>query len=433
MRKSKVTPEMFFDLLLYCSAQSNNISLERCISVLSDNHGITISKQSLDERFSERAIGFVKEVLRQALEVELRYFYSSAVFTRFNYVRIKDSTRFNLDNRLEKQFKGSGGNGTRKACVCIQYEYDIKSGKILDFSISPGIVNDATNAKDTQCNINNQDLVIRDLGYYNLGVLLSFEKKGAYFLSRLNMSTSIYYAKNGSQISFKELYDEMKCKKVTSMGIDALVSKGQQKRLRLVVALVPESEYQKRLRQVNKTNREEGYSTSDDYKARARFNIFITNITEDVISDEEILLLYRLRWQIELIFKIWKSVCAIDKVWPMKYERFICVLMSKFILIVIKMKLFWNINNYQFASKKKTLSIHKCFKTFQETYQILRAILRTEKQTSEANILKYFKIFSKNHWKEKRINRKNYDEIMDLFICSSTNYAYLSKEKEKAA
>lgn len=403
------------------------------MTMLSDLYGITISKQSLDERFSERAVNFVKEILKQALEVELEYFCNPSLFPQFNFIRIKDSTRFNVDDRLVKQFKGSGGNGTRKSCVCIQYEYDIKSGKILDMTITPGVVNDATNAKETHCCINTGDLVIRDLGYYNLEVLSSFDKKGAYFISRLNMTTSIYQIIDKTPISFEKLYIEMKQKQVVSMDMDVLVSKGQKKKLRLILIIMPDEEYEKRLRKVNKNNKENGYSTSDDYKARARFNIFITNITMDMMPKEEILLLYRLRWQIELTFKTWKSICAIDQLQPMKYERFICMLMSKLILIILRLKLFWNMSNYYYRNNRKILSLHKCFKTFQETFYMLRAILKTKREKSEENILNYVKMFSKNHWKEKRKKKTNYEEIIELFICNSNNYEYIQQEKERAA
>lgn len=432
-RKSDFTPETFFDLLLYCASYSSSVSLEQCVTVLSDSYGIDISKQGLNERYNREAVKYVKEVLKQAMEIELGYIFCNQILSQYNYVRIKDSTRFNVDDRLVEHFKGSGGKGAKISCVCIQYEYDIKSGKILDLAITAGIVNDATDAKETQCNINNKDLVIRDLGYYNLGILSSFHDKGAFFISRLNLSTSIFNIDTGDQISFKELYKEMSEKKIDSLETIVLVSKGAKMKLRLIVTLIPEKEYQKRIRKANKSNKEDGYNTSDDYKARARFNMFITNIQNDVLPKDEILELYKLRWQIELVFKTWKSICAIDKIQAMKYERFVSILMAKLILIVMKLKIYWNIKNYYYNQKGKILSTYKCFKTFEGTYQLLREIIKANKQKSEENIEKYIKMFSKNHWKEKRKNKVGYEEIVSLFICNSSNYNYIEPTKKGAA
>lgn len=424
---------MFFDLLLYCASFSDPVSLENAVTILSDCYGIEISKQALDDRFHDRAVKFVQEILKQVLELELGYLYTNNLLPQFNYVRIKDSTKFNVDSRLEKQFQGSGGNGTRKACVCIQYEYDIKSGKILDLSITSGVINDASNAKMTMHNISARDLVIRDLGYYNLNVLLSFDKNNAFFISRLNMCTILYNVDTGDLISFGKLYKEMLQKKLGSIEFMALVSQGKKAKLRVILSIMPEEEYQKRLRNTNKKNKEKGHTTSDNYKERARFNIFITNVPEDMLTEDEILSLYKLRWQIELTFKIWKSICAINKLQGMKYERYVCLLMAKLILIVIRLQLYWNIYAHFYNSCKKMLSPYKCFKTFQSNFQKLWAIIKSEKKVSEKNIRTFIKMFSKNHWKKKRKKRANYIEIIELFVCKTDIYDYICGAKEKVA
>ncbi|APM38848.1 transposase [Clostridium kluyveri] len=45
--------------------------------------------------------------------------------------------------------------------------------------------------------------------------------------------------------------------------------------------------------------------------------------------------IYSLRWQVELIFKIWKSIFHISNVKPVKIERFKCQLYGKLILLVL--------------------------------------------------------------------------------------------------
>ena len=69
---------------------------------------------------------------------------------------------FLFPDKLREHFKGSGGSqGTSKASVSIQYEYDARRGKILDLNVTAGTRNDATDARETKLKINKGDLVIR--------------------------------------------------------------------------------------------------------------------------------------------------------------------------------------------------------------------------------------------------------------------------------
>ena len=72
--------------------------------------------------------------------------------------------------------------------------------------------------------------------------------------------------------------------------------------MRLIIELVPEEVVATRLRRVDKYNKKKGRQTGEECKKRARFNLFITNITEEMIDVEAIVKIYRIRWQIELIF-----------------------------------------------------------------------------------------------------------------------------------
>ena len=65
------------------------------------------------------------------------------------------------------------------------------------------------------------------------------------------------------------------------------------------------------MRKTLKIHKKKGYQTSEEYKFMSRFNLFITNVPKETLPDEVVSVLYRMRWQIELIFKIWKSIFGI--------------------------------------------------------------------------------------------------------------------------
>ena len=394
-------------------------------------HGFKITKQSIDGRFTEGAVAFVKELLKELLERQLSKVFCAGFLSQFNKVRIKDSTRFTVADKLRGHFKGSGGGkGTSNACVCIQYEYDARSGKILDLNVTSGTRNDATDASETKAEIDEGDLVLRDLGYFNLSVLTGFAVQGASFISRLNTSILVFEPDTKEQIGFKELYDQMGGQQQTRCDKLVLVGKGKMEQLRLIVEIVPEQVYQERIRKVNKYNKEKGWTTSEEYKARCRFNMFITNVPEEELSIEEAMLIYRLRWQVELMFKNWKSVCKIDKIQPMKYERFACLLFAKLILIMLNIQIICNMQVYYFKKRRLILSENKCFKTLRESFDILRRIWKEKRTGSERKLKNLVVQFSSNHWKEKRKNKVNFIELVELFNYNSIYYEYIRDIKK---
>ena len=203
--------------MLYCASHSQLCSLSQASSSASDVCGLKIAKQSIDGRFTGEAVAFVLDVLKEVLERQLSNVFCAEFLPQFNQVCIKDSTKFNVDNRLSGHYKGTGARpGTTKACVCIQYEYDLRSGKILDLNVTEGVRNDAIDAAQTKEKINKTDLILRDLGYYNLSILTGFAKAGAFFISRLNTSTLIYDLGQTDNLKFKELYAHMRKHKLTS-------------------------------------------------------------------------------------------------------------------------------------------------------------------------------------------------------------------------
>jgi hypothetical protein len=96
------------------------------ISLLKLEFGIRIEKQSLNERFNEKSVTFVKTVLSEVLMEEFSKLYSGELLPCFSKIRIKDPTKFMVPSSLKGEYKNGGGNtdSRSEAGISIQYEYD---------------------------------------------------------------------------------------------------------------------------------------------------------------------------------------------------------------------------------------------------------------------------------------------------------------------
>jgi IS4 transposase len=68
-----------------------------------------------------------------------------------------------------------------------------------------------------------------------------------------------------------------------------------------------------RRRKANRLAKSHRYTSSKRNKKLLNLSIFITNVPESKISAEQVLTIYRVRWQIKLLFKLYKSHIRLDK------------------------------------------------------------------------------------------------------------------------
>ena len=308
---------------------------------LYDHYDLEVKKQSIDGRFNEKAVAFMKAVLTRFLEYQFKTIDSEDNLTCFNRVRIKDSTRFALPPAFAQVYTGYGGaTANSESMISIQYEYDLLSSNTLDLRLTSGTQNDQLDAKENTHHIAKNDLFIRDLGYSTLNYLSQIAANEAYFVNRLNPQTTVYHAdKPEVKIDFDKCLKKMKKHNLHNLEYKVVMGKKAQLPCRLVIYPVDNDTYQKRIRKTTKQAKSYGHQVSDDYKLKAQLTLYITNVEKEKIHGGSIKKVYSLRWQIELIFKIWKSQAKIDKVKKMKIHRFECQLISRLVWLMIHWKI----------------------------------------------------------------------------------------------
>jgi hypothetical protein len=452
-RERTIDVHAFFDMLLYCANRQSESSLAFISTRFQQCYGIEVSKQAIDKRFNENCVKFVKRVFGEVIHdryKECLCAYGDDIFLPYHRVRVKDSTKFQLPAAMQKDFPGIGGCAS-KAGVSIQFEYDVKNGDILFIEIGKGSANDREDATKTCRQVEAGDLILRDLGYSSCDVFSTFTEQGAYFLSRLDSQTLVFQEENQQRLSFKRLYRQMQKKRIQEKELNVLVRSDKQLKARLLVKIVPEEVYEKRIRERERQNKSKACkkrrkpdsdspqesNINDETKARYRFTLLITNIESETLPLSKAFPLYRVRWQIELVFKSWKSSFHVDKIQRMKKERFLSLLMAKLILATICLQVFFRVQaaltkygerkKESKAGKKKKkgkkltyiiLSRVKVFKTLHSLFDDFFRMLAGKRGVGilAASIQQ---LLWRNHELERRKNKLSLPDILELFICET--------------
>lgn len=406
---------MFFDSLLYDAIDKDTKSYNQMAVEMKSTHRVDISCQGIDQRFNQWSRKYLQELMIEQLSSQVTQSIEAGWSQHFNRVIIKDSTKFDLPENLKEVLPGFGGSASQ-AGVCIQYEFDVKSGEVNDLSIHPAKRPDSKDVMQSIDLVQAGDLTIRDLGYFLLDYFKNIEKNEAFFLSRLNTKILVYLEKEGKmeELDFAKLYQEMTIGKIPRHDMKVYIGEKEKFPVRLIAELMPDEVVANRMQKVNKYNKKKGWQTSEDYKERAKFNLFITNIKDEMLDGESIAKIYKIRWQVELIFKVWKSVFGMDNLRRMKYDRLMCLLCTRLLLIMINWEMFMIERAYLYNQTGKLLSIRKCFQTLKDNSSKLRNVLTSSCKGLE----KWFKwveeTLSSKHWIEKKKNKLGFEEIMGL-------------------
>jgi hypothetical protein len=413
-----LTPRILFDSFLSDAISESTKSYNQMAIDIDSNHDVDITKQGIDKRITYKTVNFIQELVKRQLSNQVIQKLKILNLEQFNRVKVKDSTKFDVSKNLADKLPGSGGSAS-DAAVCVQYEFDVKSGQVDDLNITPSIASDSKDYLSNIENVEKDDLLIRDLGYFSLAYFKKVQEKKAFFLSKLHTKINVYERneEKSKKIDFGLLYRDMMEKKINRIEKQVFIGNIEKFPVRFIITLIPDEVYNQRMKKINRDSHKRGYQTTQEYKDRSRFNLFITNIPAEKINLDSIITLYRIRWQIELNFKIWKSVFGLAKIHQMKYERLMCVLYVRLLVIIINLGIYNLHRAILFNKTGKLLSINKCLKTLKDNAFKLRFLLTGSSKYTIKWVGWTKKIFESKHWLEKRKGRIGMLEILSINVC----------------
>ena len=352
-RNRKLSPRYFLEMLLCKCFSADQESLLGHALDLKLNRDVDIKKQSIHSKFTDKAVNFLKVLV--SIQLSRKLSVPSKILDMFSSVLIHDSTRFGLPESFTEHYAGYGGRGA-PAGAKIQFAYDLKTHQVCHAILGASRVNDLTDCKSNEW-ITKGALVLRDLGYYSHEGLKEIIDKEAFFISKVKPKTALFDL-CGQRLDLPKLIASMKKSGLLTLERDLLVGLEGRFKARVVFALMPDEIKNKRLKAVTYKAQNRNSTVQKEYKVWAGINVFITNVSKECLTAEKIMQIYRLRWQVELVFKTWKSHYRIDCYKTMRKERMECYLFATLLLILLQWKIFSWLNRHS-LQKGIPLSLHK--------------------------------------------------------------------------
>ena len=296
--------------------------------------GVGISPQGLDERFTRDAAAFLQAVLRRAtLEKVEAEPVAVELLSRFNGLYLLDASQVTLPAALAEVWRGNGRTDPQRrtdgteAAVKLHVGFDLCRGRLLGPELTDGREHDR-----------NADLVARvlpagamrvtDLGYFKVGELARLDRLGVFWLTRFQTKCDLldeagqeweldaFLAAQGPQ---------------TGDRVEASIRLGLAERLpcRLLAVRVPPGVAEERRRKLRERAKARGGTPTQKELALCEWTVYVTNAPPELLSMEGALVLARLRWQIELVFKLWKSHLKVDEWRTHNPWRILCEVYAK--------------------------------------------------------------------------------------------------------
>jgi hypothetical protein len=248
-------------------------------------------KQLLKSTAPEFFLDSLSDIMSQ-LTMKVLGFEAGAAFSEFNRLILQDGSSFALHEALARVFPGRF-SAVSPAAVELHCTLDLLQDAPITITLSPD-----TDSEHEYCPAPESlrgDLFMADRGYLNLAYLRDIDRHGGCFLVRgksgLNPHVIRAFYENGNLMKscqgrdFKAIVSKFPKRQRAELEVEWLIE-GEPFRVRLIVSWNAETKC---------------------------FDYLLTNLPQDTYTIEIICLGYKLRWQVELLFKEWKSYTNLHK------------------------------------------------------------------------------------------------------------------------
>lgn len=264
--------------------------------------GARVSPQAIEQRIAPALRDSLRQLWQAAVgcvvTAEARV---TPLLAKFTQVLVGDSTTIGLTDALANEFPGCGGsNGGGRAAVKFQVIWDYLSGGLQRMACEAGKQNDSTSAV-MHGTPPAGSLSLFDLGYFSLERFQTWQTAGAHWMSR-GISDLLVWVGDQSH----DLHEWLNAQ--PAGPVDRWIEVGQFRlRCRIVALRAPDEVAARRRQKAYDKAAKKGRQPTARHLDTCGWTVFLTSCPDELLTWKEVVVLYRVRWQIELLFKLWKS------------------------------------------------------------------------------------------------------------------------------
>jgi hypothetical protein len=296
--------------------------------------GVAVSPQSLDERFTEQLSTTLERVLEAAIGHVLHADPCAVpLLERFCGVCVQDTTVVTLPACLASVWQGCGDATTEghAATLKLGVRLNLTDGTLSGPVLVAGRVHDRRALAELPT-LPKDALRLQDLGFFSLAELAEADAAEIRWVTRVQAGTALFDGA-GTRWTLPEFLAAQHTERV-----DTTVVLGVGRRLpcRILAVRVPDQVAGIRIARLKKEAHRRQQRLTSERIELAHWTVLITNVSADQLTLDEALVLARARWQIELLFKLWKQHGQIDTWRSHKPWRILAEVYAKLLAMVVQ-------------------------------------------------------------------------------------------------
>jgi hypothetical protein len=295
---------------------------------------VQVTDTAVHKRFTKPYAQFLHAILEEMTQVvvEADREVPLALLRRFENVVLEDSSSIALPDALAACWQGCGGApGEGRAAVKLHIQWELKRGQLRGPCLTSGRTSDRSSPlKEEPLPVGS--LYIADLGYVDWAHVVARRAAGSYTLTRAPAKT-LYWTPEGKRLKLENVLPR---RVGQTKELWVRVADKYRYLMRLLIIRVPEEVAKRRRADLEADAVRRGKPVRQRAWELADWTILLTDAPAKRLSLQEALVLLRERWQMELLYKLWKQYGRIDEWRTTNPWRVLCELYAKLIGLLLQ-------------------------------------------------------------------------------------------------